>query len=123
MKVLVVDDNEVIVLLLSTLLKHDGHNPVEVYPNLRDLRNPASDYWDDADAIICDLRMPNISGLEILAVAKLYFPHVYRIALTAYSDPDALADLYRLANEVRVKPEGIADVIDIINGLARPNDT
>jgi len=114
-KVLVVDDNEVVSLLLASLLQQEGHEAVQAYERAHELRNPASDLWDDTEAIVCDIRMPGISGMEILAVAKLYFPHIHRIVLTAYEDPEALEVLYDLADVVNIKPQNILDVIDYVN--------
>ena len=38
------------------------------------------------DAVICDMRMPGMSGAELLSRVKLQWPHTLRFLLTGYSD-------------------------------------
>ena len=117
MTVLVVDDNEVIAELVVELLQQDGVKAVAV-GDPRDLLNPGHELWVGATVLLCDLRMPGVSGLEVLAVARSSHPHVYSIALTGYDDPEAREVLDQLADLVKSKPHDMLDVIEVIRNRA-----
>lgn len=66
--------------------------------------------------IICDLKMPHVTGIEFLNQASLLQPHSTRILLTAYSDPKEIlnavnrAEIYRYLTKPWEVPELIATV-------------
>ena len=116
-RVLVVDDNSVIASLLTVLLERDGLEAVDASDAPGDLRNPGSQHWFGADALICDLRMP-IPGIEILSIAATFHPHVKRIVFTGLSehDPDVIA-ISGLADRILHKPEDVTRIAKVVKDL------
>jgi CheY-like chemotaxis protein len=107
-RVLVVDDSDIIARLLVTLLEQHGHEAIDAAERYADLLDPGSDLWAGTSVLITDLRMPVISGVELLAHARVYHPGVYRIVLTGWDrDPDALEVVEDLADKVLVKPRDV----------------
>jgi two-component system chemotaxis response regulator CheY len=57
------------------------------------------------DAVICDIRMPKINGLDALAYFRRAYPHVPLIVLTGYPDTDmAVSCLHGGVVDYLVKP-------------------
>lgn len=117
-RVLVVDDSEMIAHLLMNLLTENGHEVTEVSEHAERLLEPDSELWDGIDAMVCDLQMPGVTGLEVLAVAAVYHPTITRIVLTGYDqDAAALEVLADLADHVLLKPRDVLDIVTIIAAL------
>jgi DNA-directed RNA polymerase subunit RPC12/RpoP len=78
-RVLIVDDEPVILHTLSAVLETEGF-AVRVaedgFAALKALRETAP------DILISDLRMPNMSGFELLSIVRRRFPHVPVIAIS-----------------------------------------
>lgn len=53
------------------------------------------------DVIVCDQRMPGMTGIDMLAVARSRFPDVAGILLTAYTDTPVLVDAINRARVFR----------------------
>jgi two-component system chemotaxis response regulator CheY len=47
------------------------------------------------DAVICDIRMPKINGIETIDYFQREYPHVPLIVLTAFPDPRMAASFMR----------------------------
>lgn len=86
-KILLVDDEQMILDLLRTLIKVersdygvaealDGASAIEAFRR------------DPADLVILDLRLPGMSGLDVLREMKKIKPKVRAILMTAYLDED-----------------------------------
>ncbi len=101
-KVLVVDDDPDIRWVLSTILTHDGFE-VELAED-----GEAAVYRFRADApcaVLLDLRMPVLGGMEALDKIRQLSPEVPVIMLTAYGDiPTAVDAMRRGADDFLTKP-------------------
>lgn len=95
-RVLVVDDEDSIRSLLRMMLTQagydveeadDGGKAVEV---LNSGDNPLM-----LDAIICDIRMPRINGVEAIAYFRTQYPSLPVIVLTGYHDEPLASSLRR----------------------------
>lgn len=78
-RVLVVDDEEMIRLTSSRILQSQGFDvrtAGDGFEALVELRQAPP------DVIISDLRMPNMSGFELLSVVRRRFPHIPVIAIS-----------------------------------------
>ncbi|WP_266367468.1 sigma-54-dependent transcriptional regulator [Tellurirhabdus rosea] len=82
-KILIVDDNNDICLLLERFLTKQGYKTASVQRGedaLTQLRK------ESYDLVICDFKLPDIDGLEILRRIKVLDPTIAVIIITGYSD-------------------------------------
>jgi CheY-like chemotaxis protein len=94
-RVLVVDDDEALLVSTAALLMNEGH---EVRTARDGFEALAAMRIGLPDILISDLRMPNMSGFELLAVVRRRFPAIGVIATSAeftpVTRPAILADSY-----------------------------
>jgi len=68
------------------------------------------------DAVITDIRMPGISGLELLENLRSQFPALPVIIITAHSDLDSAVSSYQGgAFEYLPKPFDVDEVVDLVH--------
>ncbi len=114
--VLIVDDERSIVELLTVVLKKEGYAV---------LANPGapSVYEDieqkDIDLLICDIKMPQIDGMDVLRHLKKAKPTVPAIMITAYASVKQAVEALRLgALDYLTKPFDIEELkVLVANGL------
>lgn len=95
-RILIVDDDEVVRSTISALLSREGYDVLVASDGFEAL---AAMRGGIPDLMITDLKMPNMSGFELLGVVRKRFPSVAVIAMSAefrpYSEPlDILVDRY-----------------------------
>ncbi len=93
MKLLLVEDNKDDLVLLSSLLRKHGHEVLTAIDAEMALKILEA---NQIDAVIFDLRMPRISGMEFLAMLRAdprwaNLPAVGRTALPAEDVPELIA--------------------------------
>ena len=100
--ILVVDDDRLIRSLISTVLKEDGHCVEEAESGKRGLSKfQAMDF----DLVLTDLRMPDISGLDLIREGRRLRPESRWIIITAYgSIGNAVAAMKVGASDYLTKP-------------------
>src|SRR5690242_18531124 len=98
-RVLVVDDDAAIRQLLATKLKITGYTTTSCGSGEEALKILSSEIFD---AIISDLNMPGISGLELLAEAHHKYPRMAFLMATGVGD---------VAVGVAAMKQGAADYI------------
>lgn len=84
-RILVVDDEEVIRMLLTDVLGDDGHR-VESVPCGEDAVVWLKDH--PCDVVITDLMMPGINGLKVLEAVKETDPDIEVVVMTGYASLD-----------------------------------
>ena len=91
-RVLVVDDEPMIVSLLSTILREKGWDVTEARSGTDGI-----DQLDRArfDVILTDLVMPGDSGIDLLRAAKEIHPDVEVILMTGYATADTAIEAMR----------------------------
>ncbi len=81
-RILVVDDEKPLVLLLNRILKKEGYQVRGVYSGEEALAVIAG---FEPNLVITDLKMPGISGIELMEKIKAERPEIDFIMLTAYA--------------------------------------
>ena len=100
-KILIVDDEARILLLLQSLLKANGYDVVTAKDGNSALDAVKSDTFD---LVITDLRMSPMDGLELLGRSKLQ-PDLPMILLTAYASVETAIEA--LKTRVRLSLEAL----------------
>ncbi len=112
MKVMVVDDDPIIVDAVKTLLQTEGHEAIGVYSGEECLNNLKK---EEIDLILLDIRMPGMDGIETLKNIKGIKPEVYVIMLTAFATVDTAVDAMKEgAFDYIRKPFATEDMRDIL---------
>ena len=102
-RVLIVDDEPSIRTTISKTLSKacyevvEAGNGAQAITRLNEGDNPLM-----VDAILCDLRMPQINGIEAIAYFRSHYPSIPVVVLTGYPD-------LRLA--VSLAQEGVMDYL------------
>lgn len=106
--ILIVDDDRTIRNLLLRLYECSGYTAVSVGSGEEAL---ASLEHRDVDLVITDIKLPGISGTELIAKIKETFPDVPIMAITGYSNVDiAIKVLKTGACDFIIKPFDLAAV-------------
>ena len=75
------------------------------------------------DIILSDIRMPGISGIDLMDKLKREYPHVPIIIMTAFSDLETtVSSLQKGAYEYLTKPFDIDNVIKIVKNACENNN-
>ncbi len=112
--VLIVDDEEMVLTSLSTLLSLETDYDVKTFVSAAKAVEHLQS--NSVDLIISDFLMPEMNGLEFLTEAKSFRPEDPRIILTGFADKE---NAIKLINEVGLyqyieKPWDNADLLLII---------
>lgn len=82
--ILIVDDEATICSALSRLLGRQGFDTLTAETGEEALRLLGT---SEVAVILCDEKMPGLSGVEVLTRAAALAPHAGRILLTGFPDP------------------------------------
>ncbi|HDI51992.1 MAG TPA: response regulator [Bacteroidetes bacterium] len=83
-RILFVDDETEILEILADLFA-DSTVEVETAKTGRQALQKCQEH--KIDAILCDLKLPDMSGLEVLKIVRTRWPKVKRFLTTGYFDP------------------------------------
>ncbi|MEO7047988.1 MAG: sigma-54 dependent transcriptional regulator [Ferruginibacter sp.] len=87
-KVLIIDDEEKLRSLLSRIISLEGYEVIEAVDCKTGLKKMEQ---HEVDVVICDVKLPDCSGVELSKQIKEKFPTVEIILLTAYGNiPDSV---------------------------------
>ena len=118
--ILVVDDEPIERQSLTDILRLEGYHVAAVGNG-----EAAIDYirLNPVDLILLDLRMPGMSGLEVIKVVTRISPDIEIIMLTAHGSIESAVDALRnRIHDYLLKPASPAQILDSIGrGLARRN--
>jgi len=85
MKILLVDDDQDGLEDLDNLLRNNGFNTT----TFADSRQALRAFLDGGfDVVLTDLKMPRLSGIELLKAILVHDPAAYVLVITAFDDPD-----------------------------------
>lgn len=94
-KILVVDDEEEVRKTIRLQLKGTGLEVVEAEDGKKGIEALDSENALTMDAILCDVRMPNINGVEAVTYFRREYPHIPVIVLTGYPDVKLAVDFMK----------------------------
>jgi DNA-binding response OmpR family regulator len=116
--ILVVDDEAVARQSLTDILKLEGYSVMSL-PNGQAAVEHVRIH--PVDLLIVDLRMPGMSGLEVVQVVNQVSPETEVILLTAYGSTDTAIQALRLRiHDYLLKPASPAQILQSVKkGLAR----
>jgi FixJ family two-component response regulator len=101
-RIAVVDDNEDIVTLLGDVLRRGDYVP-DLYSSSREALMAATS--KEYDLIVCDLEMPEVTGINLLAEVKAVFPLTQFIMITGYASvKSAVEAMHKGAVSYLTKP-------------------
>lgn len=112
-RLLIVDDQQGIRLLLNEVLKKEGYVTYLAANGLEALK-----YADeqDMDCVLLDMKIPGMDGIEILRRLKEKFPKLPVFMMTAYGELDVVQEALNLgAIRYFTKPFDIFEVRDEVN--------
>jgi DNA-binding NtrC family response regulator len=116
-RVLVVDDEEPIRMAITKFLKARGYDVAAADGGAAALALLAEGRFD---ALLCDVRMPGMSGTDVVPRALELQPGLAVLMLTAVSDaPTATEAIARGAMEYLMKPVGLDDLANAVDRALR----
>jgi DNA-binding NtrC family response regulator len=118
-EILIVDDEEMIRWTLKESLEADGYKVID-FPRGEEFL----DYFREkgGDIVFLDIRLPGISGLEILAEVHRIEPDTPVVIMTAFGDVEtAITAMKGGAYDYLSKPYNLAEVSLLVKKIAQEN--
>src|ERR1043165_9103568 len=116
-KVLVIDDDAIILRAIGNILKKDGYEVITA----KDGREGISKLdVDEYDAVVTDLMMPHANGLEVVAKLRSIKgkDHIGIIVCSSVGNEETISEAYRLgANGYMKKPVKASELLSNISQL------
>jgi CheY-like chemotaxis protein len=124
-RVLVADDDAAMRAMVSTTLGHQGYEVYEAESGEELLWATESMVlsawpWDGFDLLITDLRMPGLSGFDVLRRLRAARYEGPVVLMTAFPDPGVEAEARRLHAALLPKPFSLTSLDDLVLSLFRP---
>lgn len=124
-RILVADDEQNLCRVLVARLSRDGHRAEAVHDGARALDRIRQDAYD---VVFLDMRMPTLTGMDVLRQVRDERHPVAVVVMTAYDSPEAVhAALAAGADAYITKPfdldwvaESVAGLLARRPGAARP---
>ena len=120
-RILVIDDDQQVRMLLWEILTDEGHEVVEAINGVEGMRKF---HEKPADLVITDLIMPEREGLETITMLRREFPNLAVIAISGggrvgASDYLPIARMLG-ARKVIAKPFSSAEILQAVQELLPP---
>lgn len=112
-RVLVAEDDPKMREMVSERLRRDGCDVIDVGSGdealgLMELIASNQAPIDDLELLIMDVRMPGLSGIEVVYLLRAYRWNTPILLMTAYPEPELLEEAHRLGVSVLPKPFGFS---------------
>src|SRR5262245_200687 len=116
-KILLCDDEDSLCRSLGRILRAAGHEVVA----MDGIRGYARLKEERFDLILTDIRMPGVSGFEILAAARTLAPGTPVIAMSGSAEiPDAVKAMHAGARDFLIKPFDVRALEEAVSNVLRP---
>lgn len=117
-KILVIDDDVTFCLMLKKLLENNGYQVTTVFSPVEARRIIETRRFD---VVFTDLRMPDISGMELIRLIKERTPKTRIIMMTGYADiSTAIESIKKGAYNYIPKPLNRDEVLNIVREALEP---
>lgn len=93
MKILVVDDDAIVIKSCRRILESEGFE-VSTVPSAEQALEAAKN--SDFDLLLIDVKMPERDGMYLLREIKKNWPEMPSIVMSGYPTPETIADVLRL---------------------------
>ena len=114
-KILVVDDEEDVRKTIKLQLKGTGLEVVEAEDGEKGIEMLDAENAITVDAILCDVRMPKINGVEAVAYFRREYPSIPVIVLTGFPDVKLAVDFMKEGVvEYLVKPVEKERLVEVV---------
>lgn len=111
-RILIVDDQQGIRLLLEEVFKQVGMKPILASSGREALEVVRQ---GQPDCILLDMKMPGMNGVEVLREVRNLFPQVVVMMMTAYSEIELMEEAENLGIDQHfTKPFDIFEVRDTV---------
>lgn len=116
LKILVLDDEEIVVTRLKTALEKDGYI-VETFIDSRLAKERIEQ--NKFDIVVTDLKMANIDGMQLFQFVKQKYPDSEVILISGFATLDVVKNgLQAGVRDVIAKPFKISQIKELINKIA-----
>lgn len=116
-KILVIDDEELVIKSVEKILKKEGYKVIVCRRGAEAIDAVKKEH---IDLIVCDIRMPNLSGIEtIKTIRDIRQQHsqlrIPEILMTGYADQEANAEAEKLmVSDYLYKPFDLRDFLSSV---------
>jgi len=115
-KIMIIDDDEHIRLLLKELLESKGYHVSLAKDGLEGMDKLKD---ESADLLLLDIKLPYISGIGLIHIAKQHKPEMPIICMTGYgSSPESMVEKECVEKLFR-KPFNTKELLNAINHLLK----
>ena len=112
-KILIVDDEEVVLTFLKEVLQEKGFQVLTALSAKKALELLHDD--KECRMVICDIKMPDMNGLELLARLKKERPQLVILMMTAYASWETVTEsIQKGAYDYIRKPFSVEDILQSI---------
>ncbi len=120
-RILIVDDDPAFCLMLATFLDKNGFESSKALSGKECFSLLGKDPYD---LVLTDLRLPDLTGIDVLREIKLHYPNIPVILMTGYGEIKTAVQAIKLgAYEYVTKPENPDEILLIVkSALATPSD-
>jgi DNA-binding response OmpR family regulator len=117
-RILVIDDEASIRDLCARILARAGFVVTTASSGEDGLAQLAR---EPVDLVVTDIRMPGLSGLDVLERAKATLPHLRVILITGFGTPQTLARAQHAgADRILTKPFNPAELVTAVREILSP---
>lgn len=118
-KILVVDDEEPIRKTIRLQLEGTDYEVIEAEDGEKGIQALNNENILEVEAIICDVRMPKVNGIEAVAYFRDQYPSIPVIVLTGYPDVQLATDFLKEGVvDYLVKPVEKAKLVEAVGKAA-----
>jgi len=119
-KILIVDDEEQVRKTIRVQLEDTDYVVIEAEDGEKAIEVLEGENVLEVDAIICDVRMPRIGGVEAVAYFRREYASIPVIVLTGYPDVNLAVDFMKEGVvDYLVKPVKKEKLIEVVTKAAR----